>query len=141
MERTPRTSSRKHVPTTEAGVDVLIVEDEHVARNALWSLLTYSGYRPAAYASAEEVLDSPPADPRDGSPRIALIDVDLPGMSGLELADRLEKRWPGILNVIITAADGERIEKFLAQHTAAYFRKPIDFQSLLELIGRRHGHN
>src|SRR6185503_1290138 len=67
-------------------VSVLIVEDEKVSRNALASLLTACGYRTDAVESGEEAMRRVNSG---DSPSFALIDVDLPGMSGLELAQEL----------------------------------------------------
>lgn len=121
-------------PAEAAHPTVLIVEDERVSRQAMAYLLEQSGFRPAACESAEEALerlgDEPP-------PPVALIDVDLPGMSGLELIVRLEKLRPGLFAVLITAAGGERIERFRKAHDVQYIRKPVDFRRLLELLDER----
>jgi CheY-like chemotaxis protein len=113
---------------------VLIVEDERISRQAMAYLLEQSGFRSAACESAEEALerlgDEPP-------PALALIDVDLPGMSGLELIARLEKLRPGLFAILITAAGGERIETFRKAHDVQYIRKPVDFRRLLELLDER----
>ncbi len=111
--------------------DVMIVEDERVARRALAFLLQCSGYRPQVFESAEDALLYT-TEP----PKVALIDVDLPGMSGLDLAERLKQRWPGVVNVLITAADGERVSQFLKSHRAEYFPKPLDFSRLLDLLSQ-----
>jgi CheY-like chemotaxis protein len=55
---------------------VLIVEDEHIARRALGSLLKASGYDTRAAESAEEALRLLRNQP---APRIALVDLNLPG--------------------------------------------------------------
>jgi DNA-binding NtrC family response regulator len=111
---------------------VLIVEDERVSRNALLKLLAASGYRSAAFECAEDALREMAAG---DMPPVALIDVDLPGMSGLDLATRLEELRPDMVKVLITAATGERIEKFRQDHEVHYIRKPLDFSRLLRLLG------
>jgi len=113
-------------------VAVLIVEDETVSRNALRKLLAASGYRAAAFECAEDALRAMAA--RD-MPPVALIDVDLPGMSGLDLATRLEEMRPDMVKVLITAASGDRIENFRRNHEVHYIRKPLDFARLLRLLG------
>lgn len=110
---------------------VLIVEDERVSRKALALLLTACGYRTVAAGSAEEALHLLSLD---DAPHFALLDVDLPGMSGLELAVQLEERSPKVFTVLITAAEGERIENFRRDHAVAYLRKPLDFDHLLGLL-------
>ena len=113
------------------GADVLVVEDESISRRALTSLLVSSGYTAAAYESAEEALENVDGGP---VPRVALVDVDLPGMSGLDLAARLEQLDPDVRMVLITAAEGDRIERFRQGHSVDYVRKPIDFPALLTLL-------
>ncbi len=111
---------------------VMIVEDETVSRNALRKLLAASGYRAAAFECAEDALREMAA--RD-MPPVALIDVDLPGMSGLDLATRLEEMRPDMVKVLITAASGDRIDNFRRDHEVHYIRKPLDFARLLRLLG------
>lgn len=111
---------------------VLIVEDERVSRNALRKLLAASGYPSRAYECAEDAL----RDMADREvPPVALIDVDLPGMSGLDLATRLEEIRPDMVKVLITAAGGDRIANFRKNHEVHYIRKPLDFSRLLRLLG------
>ena len=110
---------------------VLIVEDEGIARNALRRLLVAQGYEAFAFESAEDAL----RDIADGDiPPVALIDVDLPGMSGLDLATRLEQLRPDMIKVLITAAAGDRIESYRRTHDVHYIRKPLDFPRLLRLL-------
>jgi CheY-like chemotaxis protein len=113
------------------GPTVLIVEDERVSRRALTSLLAASGYQPQPCESAEEALEQV-CHGKD--PDIALIDIDLPGMNGLDLIARLESLRPGVMAVLMTAADGERIERFRREHSVHYLRKPLDFGRLLRLL-------
>jgi len=115
----------------QSPADVLIVEDESVSRRALTSLLASSGYTPAAYESAEEALEDVDGGPL---PRVALVDVDLPGMSGLDLAARLEQIDPQVRTVLITATEGDRIDRFRQVHGVHYLRKPLDFPRLLSLL-------
>ncbi len=110
---------------------VLIVEDECVSRRALALLLNACGYHTVATGSAEEALALLASE---NAPAFALLDVDLPGMSGLELAEQLEASNPGVFTVLITAAEGERIENFIRDHPVAYLRKPLDFDNLLGLL-------
>ena len=110
---------------------ILIVEDERISRKALASLLTASGYATAAVESAEEALDFV----RHGHvPQVALVDLDLPGMNGLDLIQRLEKANPKLLPVLITAANRERVEDIQRQYDIPCIRKPLDFNELLSLL-------
>ena len=108
---------------------VLVVEDETISRKALTWLLAANGFRPLAFGSAEEALRAGPDDAR-----VALLDVDLPGMSGLELAKRLESRSPPLHVVLLTAVEGERIREFIREHEVGYVRKPVHFPHLLRML-------
>ena len=118
--------------------DVLIIEDEAISRKALALLLTASGYHPMTYASAEEALEYLSHDP---APHVMLVDVDLPGMTGLELIERLRKDKRKFRAVLLTAAEGERIHRFRRENPVDYMRKPVNFDRLLQLLGRDPDHD
>ena len=128
MER-PATN-QVEAATGHLPADVLVVEDEHVSRKALTTLLQSSGFHPKAFGSAEDAL----RQVDDQSPAIALVDVDLPGMSGLDFVDKLEKMCPQVRAVLITAAAGERIDRFMQNHAVMYLRKPLNYPQLLQLL-------
>ncbi len=113
---------------------VLIVEDERISRRALSALLAASGYETQAVASAEEALR---ALKKGDVPHIALVDLDLPGMNGLELISRLSKMDPSVYPVLITAAGGEALSTLLHDRGVAYMRKPVDFGHLLALLSEQ----
>ena len=108
---------------------VLIVEDERISRKALTWLLAAHGFRPRAFETAEEALRAGPDDAR-----VALLDVDLPGMSGLELAERLARQFPRLRVVLLTAVDADRVKEFRRVHEVGYVRKPVHFPDLLRML-------
>lgn len=117
---------------------VMIVEDEQTARRAMSLLLSASGYRPHAFKSAEEAI----AYVNDHSlPRIALIDLDLPGMSGLDLIALLEQLDPAVFPVLITATDEDNLAARLHNRRIAYLRKPFNFDLLLTLLAEHSSRN
>jgi CheY-like chemotaxis protein len=129
---TSRHTAVKSVPGP-AEPTVLIVEDERVSRRALSTLLASCGFRASAFESAEDALEAMRGHPM---PDVVLVDVDLPGMSGLELVANLEKIWPDVKAVLITAAEGQRIDAFRREHGKVhYLRKPLDFPRLLRFLG------
>lgn len=110
---------------------VLIVEDEAVSRRALSTLLVLSGHDTRAVPTAEDALKIV----ADGDiPEFALIDLDLPGMNGMDLIRRLRRDHPNVIPVLITATSRERIERLKEEHEINYMRKPIDLVTLLNLI-------
>lgn len=127
MKSSPGVAPSDHrVP---GGKAVLIVEDEAVSRRALTCLLNSYGFHADAVESAEAALDRVR---EHGAPQVALVDVDLPGMSGIEFLRRLESAAPGVTRVLITASEGERVRSFCRERSDVhYFRKPLDFRRLL----------
>jgi DNA-binding NtrC family response regulator len=115
---------------------VLVVEDERISRCALTSLLHASGYQPQPCKSAEEALECVDSG---SQAEFALIDLDLPGMSGLDLIEQLEELRPALTAIIMTAADADRVEGFRKQHHVHYLRKPLDFPRVLGLLRSDNG--
>ena len=115
-----------------ANAPVLIVEDEHSSRAALSRLLARSGYPNRAVATAEEALQLIRSE---GTPRAALVDLNLPGMSGLDLIGALSEMDPSVTIVLITAMGGERLRAALRERGVGYLRKPLDFDRLLGMLG------
>lgn len=114
--------------------NVLIVEDEQMTRQALAALMIASGYQAQATGSAEEALSVL----ESGShPDIALVDLDLPGMNGLDFIGRLARYEPTAVPVLITAANSEQLAQILRQRGVVYMRKPLDFSRLLTILGER----
>ena len=113
---------------------VLIVEDERVARRALSTLLAASGFETAAAESAEEALRLLQDLNDDALPRVALVDLNLPGMSGIDFITRLERLDPGVFPVLMTAACDEVLGEAVKDRHLVYLRKPLDLAQLLNVI-------
>lgn len=113
---------------------VLIVEDERVARRALCMLLAAHGFHTAAAASAEEALRILPLNGEDGHPTVALVDLNLPGMNGLEFISRLEQIDPAVVPVLMTASSEETFGDAVRDRDLACLRKPLDLSQLLTVI-------
>jgi CheY-like chemotaxis protein len=116
-------------------VRVLIVEDERVSRQALGHLLSRFGYRVEMAESAEEALTLIRGRMR---PDVVLLDVDLPGMNGLELLAELRAMMPDVVSILLTGADRETVWPATSRGVP-YLRKPIDFDHLLDVLGQRVG--
>lgn len=87
------------MPTASVTGNVLIVDDEPLIRASLAEFLTQEGFAVSPCGSAEEAL----ALARRTRFDLALCDMQLPGMDGLELLDRLLKISPTTLVLLITA--------------------------------------
>jgi FixJ family two-component response regulator len=67
---------------------VFVVDDDPSVRSGLWRLLMSDGLRVATFGSAREFLE----DPRVGQPGCVVIDLRMPGTSGLQLQAELKRR-------------------------------------------------
>jgi FixJ family two-component response regulator len=110
---------------------VYIVDDEAAIRQALARLMRSAGLRAETFASVTEVLDKGRLD------EIAciVVDIRLPGVSGLELPQRLARLGYTPPVIVITAYDTDANRQ--AAHragAAAFFRKPVDGDALLDAI-------
>ena len=108
-----------------------IIEDDASFRRALERLLRASGLEAHTFASAEEFLES--AVPE--SHACLILDLNLPGMSGFELVDRLSAAAPSRPVIFITAQDEESLrERASLIPNSAYLRKPFVGSVLLETM-------
>lgn len=114
-----------------ANDEVLIVEDEQTARRALGLLLSSCGYRPQSFRTAEEALVWLDAG---FHPRTALVDLNLPGLDGLQFIARLRRLSPATRAILVTATDEETLHARLRNRPISFLRKPIDFDELLGLL-------
>lgn len=110
---------------------VFIVDDDPAIRDALSLLLSLRGYPTATFASAEDFI----AALQPGWGGCALLDLRMPGMSGLELQRRLRERAPALAVVMITAHGDVAAarEAFLAD-AVDFIEKPFDGGQLLRAI-------
>ena len=123
-----------NVPQVLPRYDVLIVEDEPVSRRALQALVTAHGYASRAFSTAEEALS---VVDREGVPHIALVDLHLPGMNGIEFIRRLEQVSPTVMPVLITAAGTDVLADVNGVHPVQCLRKPLEFGRLITLLRER----
>jgi DNA-binding response OmpR family regulator len=80
-------------------MDIVVIEDNDGLRRAIARTLSDGGYRVSAFTCAEEFIE----DPRSNDPNLLLIDVNLPGESGLSLTARMRRLQPRIGIIILTA--------------------------------------
>jgi FixJ family two-component response regulator len=113
------------VPDRRPGL--VVVEDDEQVRRSLARFLRARGYDVRAFESAEDWLAG--VCPADG----AIIDINLPGMSGLDLDDRLRREGRAIPTVFITAHD-EAAALDPVPLRRVVLHKPLDPQALLEAI-------
>jgi FixJ family two-component response regulator len=113
------------------GPFVAVVDDDMSVRNATQDLLRAAGFSTAAFSNGVSFLDS--AD----RARVAclVVDMRMPGMTGLELHEHLARTGAGIPTVIITAHPGELPrERALGAGVTCFLIKPFAPDELLECV-------
>lgn len=110
---------------------VYIVDDDAAVRDALSLLLGVRGFRTASFASAESFL----ASHRPGENGCLLLDVRMPGMSGIELQSRLASQGDPLPVIVITAhGDIPMARAALKAGAEDFLEKPIDEDALLQAL-------
>lgn len=110
---------------------IAIVDDDEPLREALGSVLKAAGFSINTFASAEEYLDSPLRE------KIAclILDVRLPGMSGIELQRRLSEIGDAVPIIFVTAhGDASLREVVMNAGAAGFLNKPVRSDALLKEI-------
>ena len=126
-----------------AGADVLtvaIIEDRQELREGLQLLINGTpGYRcPGAYGSMEEALAR--LGGTGEPPRVLLVDIGLPGMSGIEGIPLLQARFPEAAVLVLTVYDDdERIFSALCAGACGYLLKKTPPAQLLESLREAAG--
>jgi FixJ family two-component response regulator len=116
--------------TATASPLVFIVDDDISVRESLEGLVTEAGWRPAAFASAEEFL----ARPRETVPSCLVLDVSLPELNGLELQKRISDC--AALPIIFITGHGDIPMSVQAMKAGAveFLTKPFGPDALLDAI-------
>lgn len=113
-----------------AGPQVLLVDDDRLVLALFSKGLRQAGYRVLVAASAHEAL----ALVRQNSPHIAVLDISMPGVSGLELAARLRERGDVPFLFLSAYSDAETVRQATAAGAVGYLVKPLDTSQLVPAI-------
>ena len=115
---------------TKIGI-IAIVDDDEPLREALGSVLKAAGFLIGTFASAEEFLEFP----RQQEIACLILDIRLPGMSGIELQRRLSESGCTIPIIFVTAHGDASLRNMLLKAGAAGFlNKPVRSDTLLREI-------
>jgi len=114
-----------------SSVRIVVVDDDQALRDALESMLKAAGFRVGKFSSAEEYLASP--DRQRAS--CLILDVRLPGMSGIELQHLLRSMGDAIPIVFLTGHGDAAIREMVMKAGAlGFLTKPVRRDVLLERI-------
>jgi len=123
LEMTPSAHAQHLVPT------VAVVDDDEGLRYALRNLLASLDLAVAHFASAQEFFASPVC----GAAACLIVDLRMPGMSGLELQRHLIDRGDRLPIIFITGFPDEHVQQ-QAEGACAFFAKPFDAGRLIECV-------
>ncbi len=111
-----------------------VVDDDDSFRTAIERRLKLAGYDVATYASAQALLDAPPDG---GEPSCILLDVQIPGLSGPDLQNRLVAAGSTMPIIFLTGhADTPTTVRAIKAGAEDFLTKPVSSEQLLDAIER-----
>jgi len=123
-----------HHPESTSQARILVVDDEPAVRQFLGEMLTSEGHEVETVDNSEDAMTMI----SNNEYTHILLDIKLPGMSGVELYKKIEKRDRSFANkVIFITGDvmGIDTNDFLSKNKVRYIAKPFDIQKLKKQIG------
>jgi DNA-binding response OmpR family regulator len=118
-------------PVADLGETVLIVDDDDLVRDMLVQFFSLRGYRTLGAKDGKESLAIVEKNPPD----IILLDLMLPGISGVEVLRRLRaKDFSGQIVIITGSSDEELLQEAWALNPQEVVYKPVDLEKLLAIV-------
>ncbi len=112
---------------------IAIVDDDEAVRNATKTLIRSLGYRTATFSSAEEFLNSKGLHETS----CLISDVQMPGLNGIELQDRLTAGGYRIPIIFMTAFPDDRIrDRAMRSGAVSFMSKPYTEANLIVCLDR-----
>lgn len=112
---------------------VIIIDDDDALRTSLQTLLGTADYRCLCYASAEGYLEQTPPP----LPSCLLLDLHLPGMSGIELQRQISVQRPRLPVVFLSGdASATEIDQAIVGGALDFLCKPFDADQLMDSTAR-----
>jgi DNA-binding response OmpR family regulator len=115
----------------QASAHIIVVDDEPAARLSLAELLSLEGYEVSVAASGEEAVELLSEGPFD----LAIVDVKMPGMDGLEVVEVLQKQSPDTVIIMLTAHGTlETAVQAMRQGAHDYLLKPANVNEIMASV-------
>jgi FixJ family two-component response regulator len=113
---------------------IAVVDDDESVCHAIKGLVRSMGMEAATFASGQEFIDHIEAMPSERF-ECVILDVQMPGLNGLDVQERLKRRGNRFPIVFITAHDEVNVrERALADGAVAFLRKPFDAELLIKAL-------
>ncbi len=118
-------------------INVIVVEDDSRLRSGLAEMINNDSVCRCvgAFASGEDAVENAPAL----APQVAVMDINLPGMDGIECVGILADKIPGLQTVMLTVyQDTDNLFRALAAGAHGYLVKPVRMRDLIAAIRDIH---
>ena len=110
---------------------IYLIDDDKSVRRGLELFFKAAGLEFSSFVSANEYLASITPDSND----IIILDLNLPGMSGIDFLKKLEKEGIHLQVIVVTAFDDPISREYCRQYgVKAFMRKPVDGEALMDII-------
>ncbi|MBU4315997.1 MAG: response regulator [Proteobacteria bacterium] len=112
-------------------MNIMVVDDEPFIREVMNDFLCMHGHKVTCFGSGEDAVSG-----INGlGPDMILLDIWMPGMSGLETLEKIRKDNNKVGVVMLSAfGDDETVEDAMNMGADFYLQKPIEFKRLLEIL-------
>ncbi len=112
-------------------IRVLVVDDEETVRVLLQRILQAAGYEAVTAANGKEALSVI----ADGGIDVVMLDIKMPGLSGVEVLGKISVDWPDLCVIMVTAvADAQTAVTAMKLGAYDYITKPFDQDEALRKI-------
>ena len=116
-----------------AKAKLLVVDDDNGLRETLTDFFELEGYTIIQAANVAEAQ----ARLKEGEPDLLLLDINMPGMSGLDLLHRIREYAPApppFIMMITAYGDPEKYEEAMRLGANDFLHKPLDFNTLKQKL-------
>jgi two-component system, chemotaxis family, chemotaxis protein CheY len=108
---------------------ILLIDDANTIRKVCAQILAQAGHEVRTASSAQQAIRE---ISEQGAPDLIITDIDMPGMSGLELCDRIRQAGGQLPIVVITSySEKEMIQKGKTLNLAGWLLKPVTPEALV----------
>ena len=110
---------------------VYLIDDDESVRRALTLFLHSANIEHRTFGNAGDFL----AGFKEGEKDLLILDLNLPGMKGIDLLKEIKGKKEQITVIVVTANDEPKSREYCRQFgVKAYLRKPVDAEALLDII-------
>jgi DNA-binding response OmpR family regulator len=114
---------------------ILVVDDDRALQTLLSVLFTRAGFECDFVSDGNEAMEKLDGNGKGRSYAVIMLDLILPGVSGMEILHHLEEKNPSLLprTIVLTGASGGVLKGVDTSRVHAVIRKPFDIQDVLNL--------